>query len=666
MRDHGVGFALRPESDVEVGTGGLIAIGREPWLRVDDFDAAGLAGRFVTITYRASLWDAPSRPVLRFVRDDGADGGGFVERIAAAPIIGAGSWTGRVPRGTVRLLISPTNRPGPFSFVVEGVRREAWPALLVRGMRNRPRSTRSAILTRLIGWGPESDVNLAWAIGSTATGRFDAWRRARTRPLDLAGVDRPRAAWDSAGIRLLVRHDGRREPLERTLAALRAQVFTRWTAIVTPAPAFPLIAEARVTVAAAGDGFDVGGTDDWTCVLAPGAVLDPHALAIVVERAHSDPACLVLYGDATIAGDDGGPIPVLKPGWSPRLQIAAPYIGDWLFVRDLAGWPERARSSYLECGEIPASVIDASPPGTIRPLHRILGEVLPREARRHSPLVVPGARTAAGTALIIPTRDHPALLSRLVASVRATSTGGAVEIVVVDNGSVEPASIVLLDALRARPDVLVLSHPGPFNFSRMCNEAARASKGDVLVFLNDDTAALTPGWLDRLAAHALDPAVGAVGAKLTYPDGRLQHVGVLVGMGESAGHFGALAPGDDPGWADRNLVVHEVAAVTGACLAVARDKFEAVGGFDEVHLPVELSDIDLCLKLNERGWQTIVDPTVHLMHEESASRGGATLRRLDVYDRERAVFVERWRHVLRDDPTFHPGLSLYSWQAALG
>ena len=200
----------------------------------------------------------------------------------------------------------------------------------------------------------------------------------------------------------------------------------------------------------------------------------------------------------------------------------------------------------------------------------------------------------------------------------------------------------------------------------MCNEAARASNGDVLVFLNDDTEIRSDDWLDRLGANAMEPSVGAVGAKLTYPDGRIQHVGVLVGMGESAGHFGALAPGDDPGWANRNLVTHEVTAVTGACLAVARRKFEAVGGFDATHLPIELSDIDLCLKLNERGWQTIVDPSVHIMHEESASRGGATLRRLTVYDRERRIFIERWRHVLRDDPTFHPGLSLYSWQAALG
>ena len=657
-----VEIVLRPVSNVE-DDNGFVATSDDPWLGVESFDAVGLRGRFVTLIYRSSLWDAPARPVLRFLQEDG----GTVERIAGAPIVGAGSWTGRVPHGTVRLLVSPTNRPGRFVFAVERVRRERWLGLLLRGLRNWPRATRSAILTRLIGWRPESDVNLTWAIGSTALDRFGAWRRARTRPLDLAGFDRPRFAWDQARpMRLVVRHDGRRQALERTLDALRAQVFTRWRAVVVPDPLFALAADARITTATTSDDLDLGGTHDWTCVLSSGDILDSTALAIVAERGHADPECLAFYGDAVVPSEAGGMVPLLKPGWSPRLQKASPYIDDWLFVRDLAGWPGQARSSYLSSGVISTSVLDTLRPGTIQPLHRIMGTLAPRFEPRRAPVALPAPSMIATAAIVIPTRDHPSLLSRLIASIRTNSRSGIFQIVVVDNGSVDAETKVLLDTLRRQPDVLVISHPGSFNFSLMCNEAARASCGDVLVFLNDDTEVKTGDWLDRLAAHALAPSVGAVGAKLTYPDGRIQHIGVLVGMGESAGHFGSLAPGDDPGWANRNLVVHEVTAVTGACLAVAREKFEVVGGFDATHLPVELSDIDLCLRLNERGWQTIVDPSVHLLHEESASRGGATLRRLAVYDRERAIFVERWHRVLRDDPTFHPGLSLYRWQAALG
>jgi GT2 family glycosyltransferase len=137
-------------------------------------------------------------------------------------------------------------------------------------------------------------------------------------------------------------------------------------------------------------------------------------------------------------------------------------------------------------------------------------------------------------------------------------------------------------------------------------------------------------------------------------------------MGNTAGHFGAGAPEDAPGWLSRNEVVHEVSAVTGACLAVARRKFMLVGGFDAEHLPIELSDIDLCLRLAEKGWRTRLDPLVRLVHAESASRGGATFRRLHVYAEQTRWLHGRWLNALRDDPYFHPGLSLYDREEALG
>ena len=414
-------------------------------------------------------------------------------------------------------------------------------------------------------------------------------------------------------------------------------------------------------------------------MLRAGDRLFPTALAIVAEQARRHPGGTIFYGDTIVrrgTGASGGTIaatPLFRPGWSPRLQRSLGYLdGGWLFARRLSAWPAEARAAFFARGALPACVVDGLGRDAVRPLRRFLGDAAASppaaapETPRDASAAISVTTTRATATIIIPTRDHPALLSRLVASIRARSPAGRSAIIVVDNGSVEPATLAAFEVMRGLPDVRLLARPGPFNFSAMCNEAAAMAPSDVLVFLNDDTEVLSDGWLDRLCGQALDPATGAVGAKLTYPDGRIQHVGVLVGMGESAGHFGALAPGDDPGWARRNLAAHEVSAVTGACLAVAREKFEAVGGFDAVHLPIELSDIDLCLKLNARGWQTIVDPAVRIMHEESASRGGATLRRLTVYDRERAVFVERWRHVLRDDPVFHPGLSLYSWRAALG
>ena len=180
-------LVLAPEVDVERADGGFNALGPEPWLGLSGPSLVHLAGRFVTLTYAASLWDAPARPVIRFWRRDGPP----IDRIAAAPVAGCGTWTGRIPPETTRVSISPTHHSGRFDFEVLACRRRRWPLLLVEGVFKRPRSTRSAVLTKLIGWAPESDVNLAWAIGATPLHGFPAWWRARSRPADPRGPRSP-------------------------------------------------------------------------------------------------------------------------------------------------------------------------------------------------------------------------------------------------------------------------------------------------------------------------------------------------------------------------------------------------------------------------------------------------------------------------------------------
>jgi GT2 family glycosyltransferase len=210
----------------------------------------------------------------------------------------------------------------------------------------------------------------------------------------------------------------------------------------------------------------------------------------------------------------------------------------------------------------------------------------------------------------------------------------------------------------------VLRQAGAFNFSALSNAGAAACTGEYLVFLNNDTQIVTPDWIERLLYFAMDPDVGAVGAKLLYPNGRIQHVGVALGMGGVAGHFGAGLDRDAAGWLCRNLVPHEVSAVTGACMMVARGKFEAAGRFDAENLPVDLNDVDLCLRLGSHGWRTICHSQVVLIHRQSASRGGA-FRLQQVYEKERSYFLDQWRAVIRDDPYFHPSLSLYAYEEML-
>jgi GT2 family glycosyltransferase len=166
-----------------------------------------------------------------------------------------------------------------------------------------------------------------------------------------------------------------------------------------------------------------------------------------------------------------------------------------------------------------------------------------------------------------------------------------------------------------------------------------------------------------MSALAMRPDIGAVGAKLLYPDGRLQHGGLALGVGGRAAHYERLLEADDPGYFGRLGVAHEVSAVTGACLAVEARKFHAVGGFDAENLPVDLSDVDLCLRLAERGWRCVMAPEATLLHRESASRGeGGGSRR---YGAEIAWFRRRWAHQIGDDPYFHPSLSLDATHPAL-
>lgn len=653
---------MAPFDAVAVSGSGFLALTDTPWLEIVDLDLETLSGRFVEIVVRASLLDLPARPLFRFVLQSGAT----VDRIGPAPVCGAAMWTGRVPPQTDRLLVSPTRYPGPFGFSVEHVHVRRWGSLLVEAARRRPKQARSSVLTRLIGWGPESDNNLAWAIGAHDFGDGSKWRNARLRAFEPAGLDQPRFDWSAAApVMVVVRAGERDDALAITLDSLHGQSFARWTALVVGAsPRPPDGADPRIRFLSARDAaVTVAQADPETLVAAidAGDQLTDLALAFLAEQRRRWPDTHVFYGDELVAGRLA-----MKPGWSPRLQTARPFLGRAVFIKASTEWTEDQIESFIRSGAVPLPRPDVRHIDRVRALSRVL-LVSPRSRSSADPM---GPRdrpegTTCDATVIILTADHPALLRRAVASVHAKSPPGT-RIVIVDNSREEQRDRSAPTLPIEEGIVTVLRRPGPFNYSALCNEAAASSSSELLVFLNDDTEVLSGDWLERFAALAFQPDVGAIGAKLTFPDGRLQHVGVLVGMGESAGHLGAMAPAEEPGWWDRNRVVHEVSAVTGACLAVAREKFAAVGGFDSAELPVELSDIDLCLKLNARGWQTLVDPHVHLMHEESASRGGATFRRLDKYGAQRKIFVDRWRHVLRDDPFFHPGLSLYSVPVALG
>ncbi|TDH60557.1 glycosyltransferase family 2 protein, partial [Dankookia rubra] len=275
--------------------------------------------------------------------------------------------------------------------------------------------------------------------------------------------------------------------------------------------------------------------------------------------------------------------------------------------------------------------------------------------RVHWPL--PGPPPLAS--VIVPTRDHPDLLARCAEGVLQDTAYAPLELLVIDNGSTEPATHALLGRLRQDPRVRVLDAPGPFNYAALNNRAVAAARGEVLVLLNNDVAVIEPGWLGEMVAHALRPGIGAVGARLLYADGRVQHGGVVLGVGGVASHYHPFAGREDPGYHGALRLVRRVAAVTAACLAMRRTVFEAVGGLDAEHLAVAFNDVDLCLRIRAAGHAIVWTPHAELYHLESVSRGfdGAPQNR-ERFAREVAYMRGRWGPALDADPYYSPNFSL--------
>jgi GT2 family glycosyltransferase len=265
--------------------------------------------------------------------------------------------------------------------------------------------------------------------------------------------------------------------------------------------------------------------------------------------------------------------------------------------------------------------------------------------------------------VVIPTKDKVEMLAACLEGTRRTAPANF-EIIIVDNGSQNNATWRFYESLKCDKRVRVLEAPGPFNFSTLCNRASTVARGQVLVFLNNDIFGMTPGWLDLLVAWALRPGIGAVGVRLLFPSGRLQHGGVVLGLAGYAAHIDAGLKGNHAGYLGRLAAPHEISAVTAACMAVEKQRFAAVGGFDEENFPVELGDMDLCLRLGQAGFKTIMLPEISLFHHESASRGKAPAAG-NQYAFEKGRFLARWGHLLDDDPYFHPALSLKSAQTML-
>jgi glycosyltransferase involved in cell wall biosynthesis len=256
--------------------------------------------------------------------------------------------------------------------------------------------------------------------------------------------------------------------------------------------------------------------------------------------------------------------------------------------------------------------------------------------------------------IIIPFRDDADVLQQCMSSILEKTSYRNYELVLVDNGSIEPSTLSLLRSYQKDPRVHILPQPGAFNYSALNNRAVEYSHGDYLCLLNNDTIVITPDWLEDMVGYASQPGVGCVGAKLYYPSGAIQHAGVVLGLSGLADHAFRNRPGDDPGYFGRLQIASNYSAVTGACLVVSRAVYLEAGGLDERDLQVAFNDVDFCIKVKSRGYRNVMTPFAELFHHESSSRGlDRTLR----FTREVQVMKQRYGALLDSDPCYSPHLT---------
>ena len=261
--------------------------------------------------------------------------------------------------------------------------------------------------------------------------------------------------------------------------------------------------------------------------------------------------------------------------------------------------------------------------------------------------------------LIIPTRNSLKLTRQCIDSIIKLTTYSSYEILLVDNGSDDSEALAYFAELAKHPKVRVLRDARPFNYSALNNAAARVAHGEYLCLINNDIEVISPDWLSEMLSIAAQEGVGAVGARLWYPNNHLQHGGVIIGLGGVAAHAHKNLPRGQHGYCARASLIQTLSAVTGACLLIRRRAFDVVGGLNESELQVAFNDVDLCLKLREAGYRNVWTPYADLYHHESVSRGlDDTPEKLARFRREIKYMQVRWGRELLADPAYSPNLTI--------
>ena len=441
-------------------------------------------------------------------------------------------------------------------------------------------------------------------------------------------------------------------------------------------------------------------TGEFVALLDHDDELPAHALYMVAAEINAHPSADVIYSDEDKIDEEGRRYnPYFKPDWNPDLLQGQNFVSHLgVYRREAVNRAQGFRVGFEGCQDwdLVLRVTEGLPAERVRHIPRVLyhwraiegstargieekdyildtsrrviqehcertgvdAEVLPvpgggYRVRRRLPAALPLV------SIIIPTHNQCALLRHGIEVLRERTTYPRYELLVVDNRSSDPETLVYLDGLKHEDGVRVLRYAKPFNYSSINNFAVAHAQGGLICLMNNDMEVITPGWLEEMVSQALRPEIGAVGALLYYPDDTIQHAGVVLGLGGVAGHiFNRMSRGTD-GYFNRARLVQSYTAVTAACLLIRKTTFEEVGGLEEKNLPVSFNDADLCLKIHAAGYRNLWTPFAELYHHESASRGQEdTPEKQARCKQEVDYMIGRWTDILRMDPAHNPNISL--------
>ena len=494
------------------------------------------------------------------------------------------------------------------------------------------------------------------------------------------------------------------ELLESTIASLQDQALGNWSAVLLPADDCTTHIRQYIESLAAQDPRisvsdpqseprkAVLSTSSWVSILCPGDRLSAYALYSLAGCTDAE----LIYSDEDELDAEGmRHSPLFKPQWSPDLLLSQPYVGCAIWVRGdkltqlmpagglpcataVGNWQAKlalnALATNLESIKHISRILfhrvspfRLSPAADYAALVRLsLNEmgrsahVVPGRVLNSARVMWPVPSPQPLVSLLVPTRDGVEILKPCVDAILERTDYRHFELLILDNESSCPVTLAYMAEVEQRDArVKVLRWNHAFNYSAINNFGVRHASGDIIGLVNNDIEPVDAEWLTEMVSQVSRPEVGCVGAKLYYPNGTIQHGGVVLGVGGVAGHAHRFFQHNEEGYAGRLQLVQNLTAVTAACLLVRREVFEKAGGLNEPDLAVAYNDVDFCLKVHALGLRNLWTPYAELYHHESISRGADDTPKKRARALKEARYMRaQWGPLLDNDPAYNPNLSL--------